>query len=117
MEFHACGQKMVFVPSIRPPSSCANLLNSFAPALVQISLCLGSLNNCRYSSNFPMSSSRTGQADCHLCWAMRSAIDVISAAVINDGACILLFLTLSTIDSGDAIIVGCFGIGVGWDVV
>ena len=108
---------MVFVPSIRPPTPCANLPNSFAPALVQISVCLGSLNNCRYSSNFPVSSSRTGLADCHLRWATRSAIDVISTAVINGGACILLFLTLSAIDSGDAIIVGCFGIGVGWDVV
>jgi hypothetical protein len=55
--------------------------------------------------------------DCHLRWATHSAIDAISAAVINDGACILLFLTLLAIDSGDAIIVGCFGIGVGWDVV
>ena len=104
---------MVFVPSIRPPTPCANLPNSFALALVQISVCLGSLNNCRYSSNFPVSSSRTGLADYCLHWATRSAIDVISAAVINGGACILLFLTLSAIDSGeDAIIVGCFGIGV-----
>ena len=104
---------MVFVPSIRPPTPCANLPNSFAPALVQISVCLGSLNNCRYSSNFPVSLSRTGLVDCRLRWATHSAIDVISAAVINGGACILLFLTLSAIDSGeDAIIVGCFGIGV-----
>ena len=108
---------MVFVPSIRPPTPCSNLPNSFAPALVQISLCLGSFNKCQYLSNFPVSSSRTGLADCHLRWATRSAIDVISAAVINDGACILLFLTLLAIDSGDAIIVGFFGIGVGWDVV
>ncbi len=39
-------KNMVFVLSIRLPTPCANLPNSFAPALVQISLCLGSRSNC-----------------------------------------------------------------------
>ena len=95
---------MVFVPSICPPTPCAILPNSFAPALVQISFCLGSRNNWRYSSNFPVSKSRTGLADSCRCWATGSAID-------EDGVP-LLCLTLPAIDS-DEITVGCFRMGFG----
>ncbi len=93
---------MVFVLSIRPPTPCANLPNSFA--LVQISLCLGSRNNWRYSSNFPVSKSKTGLADSHRHWATRSAMD-------DDGV-FLLHLTLLAIDS-DEISVGCFRMNFG----
>ena len=93
---------MVFVPSIHPPTPCANLPNSFAPALVQISLCLGSRNNWQYSSNFPVLKSRTGLADSCRCWATCSAMD-------DDGVP-LLHLTLLAIDS-DEITVGSFMMG------
>jgi hypothetical protein len=95
---------MVFVPSICPPTPCANLPYSFSPALVQISLCLGSRNNWRSSSNFPVSKLRTGSADSRRRWATRSAMD-------DDGDP-LLHLTLSAIDS-DEITVGCFRLGFG----
>ena len=95
---------MVFVPSIHPPTPCANLPNSFAPALVQISLCLGSRNNWRYSSNFPVSKLRTGLVDSCRRWVTRSAMD-------DDGVH-LLHLTLLAIDS-DEKTVGCFRMGIG----
>ena len=95
---------MVFVPSIRPPTPCDNLPNSFAPALVQISLCLGSCNNWQYSSNFPVSKSRTELADSHRCWATRSAMD--------DDSVPLLCLILLAIDL-DEITVGCIRMGFG----
>ena len=95
---------MVLVPSIRPPTPCAKLPNLFAPDLVQISLCLGSRNNWQYSSNFPVSKSRTGVADSCRCWATRSAMD-------DDGVP-LLRLTLAANDL-DEITVGYFRMSFG----
>ena len=97
-------KNMVFVPSIHPPTPCANLPNSFAPAFVQISLCLGSRSNWRYSSNLPVSQSRTGLADSRRRWSTRSAME-------DDGVPLLL-LTLSAIDS-EGMIVGCLRMGCG----
>ena len=88
-------KNMVFVLSICPPTPCANLPNSFAPALVQISLRLGS----QYLSSFLVSKSRTGLADSCRPWATRSAMD--------DNGGPLLRLTLSAIDL-DEITVGWF---------
>ena len=88
-------KNMVFVLSICPPTPCANLPNSFAPALVQISLRLGS----QYLSCFLVSKSRTGLADSCRPWATRSAMD--------DNGGPLLRLTLSAIDL-DEITVGWF---------
>ena len=93
---------MVFVLSICLPTPCTNLPNSFAPALVQVSLCLGSHNNWQYSSNFPVLKLRTGLVDSCRRWATRSAMD-------DDGVP-LLHLTLSAIDL-DEITVGCFRMG------
>ena len=95
---------MKFLPWIIPPTLCANLPNSFAPALVQHSLCLGSCNNLQYLSHLPVLWSRTGLADSLRLWATRSAMD--------DNSVLLWSLTLLAIDSG-AIIVDCFRIGLG----
>jgi len=66
---------MVFVPVILPPTPCANLPNSFAPAVVQRSLCLESRSNWRYSNNFLVLWLRTGLADSLCRWATRLEMD------------------------------------------